>query len=375
MLLKSDFFYPYIIVPHFYNGTKTTIEEAVEETFQFFIKKGYEVYKDYDWEKGKFLGLSDLGKPDLIFHLSPYNFAFPDEMNICNFPLFTLNINVPYGIYVAELSETQYNLDSFSMYWKIFDLPFYCQIASKYTKLGNFNRVPSGYCKLDAFYEHIDKQKYEKTYWKGSPENIRIVYAPHHSIGESCQQFSTFDKNYDLIYEFARRLPHTSWVFKPHPLLKKASVEAGVFNDEREYEQYEEKWNQLPNGKVITGGDYFPLFQTSDCMILDSDSFLAEYQYVHKPILLLTRDTQKFSDLGIPLSKTLYRAEGNDINAIDIFLTEIVRQGKDRLKEEREIFFDNYLNYYKENGKSASEYIFSYLSKKIYLSEGGSHAQ
>lgn len=367
ILLNSEKFDPYIIVHHFYNGTPKTIEEAVNEAYNFFENKGYKVLKDKD-ENG-FLDLQSLGNPEVIFHLSPYNDAFPKTLNIVNFPLNTININIPYGIYVADLAETQYQINSFSMFWKIFDLPFYCKTAHKYTRLGDFNRVGSGYCKLDSLYECGNESTAK--YWKGSGDRpVRIIYAPHHSMKEKEQKFSTFDKNYKKIYELAKNLSDsTSWVIKPHPLLKKASIEAGVFKTEDEFDEYLRAWENLSNANVVLGGDYFELFKSSDCMILDSDSFLAEYLYVNKPMLLLTRETQKFSELGKPLVSTLYKAEGEDIIAIERFIHDVVIEGDDYLKEKRQTYFDEYLNYMKENGKIASEFIYEYLCEALRVHE------
>ena len=55
---------------------------------------------------------------------------------------------------------------------------------------------------------------------------------------------------------------------------------------------YLQAWNDLPNAQVYTGAYYQALFATSDGMIQDSGSFIVEYQYVDKPMIFLTRDTQ-----------------------------------------------------------------------------------
>lgn len=364
---KSEKYHPYIIVTHFYNGTSKTIEDAVMETYNFFLSKGYEVYKDYDYKKQTFYKLRVDFNPDIVFHLSPYHTAFDKEWNILNFPLTTININIPYGIYVAELSDMQYNLDSFGAFWRIFDLPFYVDLAKKYTPLGDNNRVGSGYCKLDVLYDSSILLDESSIWKKTNSKAVKIIYAPHHSIGNMGQEFSTFDKNYEQIYQLACTMKDTtSWVMKPHPLLEKSSIEAGVFASEAEFEAYIQKWKDLPNANVITGGDYFDLFKSSDAMILDSDSFLAEYLFVHKPMLLLGRKSQKFSDLGRPLSKVLYKVDGEDIQGIEAFVKEVVIGKKDVLAKDRERFFEKYLDYYNTNGVLASEYIYDYIDKHIY---------
>ena len=356
LFLKSSQFHPYIVVHHFNNGTPAIIEENFNSTYDFFKKKGYEVYKDNDRKQEN---------ANIIFHLSPYNDAFPASLNITTFPLTTININVPYGIYVADLSEFQYNLPSFSMYWRIYDLPFYVDLAPKYTILGSINRVGSGYCKLDALYQKQDID--EKKYWKKTNENqLKIIYAPHHSIGDRGQRFSTFDKNYKIMLEIAKKFSkETNWIMKPHPLLKTTAIQSGLFSNEKEYDSYIEEWDQLPNARVITGGDYFDIFKTSDGMILDSDSFLAEYLYVNKPLMLLSRETQEFSELGLPLSKVLYRVNGDDRDGIEQFIKQVLIERKDILKDKREDFFEKYLDYQKKNGMLASEYIFRDICEHI----------
>ena len=86
------------------------------------------------------------------------------------------------------------------------------------------------------------------------------------------------------IYEYVKNnTKTTSWVFRPHPMLRAGAVQQGVFKSEEEYDNYLEMWNELPNAQVIEGGMYVDIFETSDAMILDSVSFLAEYLYMHKP--------------------------------------------------------------------------------------------
>ena len=45
-------------------------------------------------------------------------------------------------------------------------------------------------------------------------------------------------------------------------------------------------------------GEYRAYFASSDAMILDSVSFMAEYLYVHKPALFLTREGERFNEFG-----------------------------------------------------------------------------
>ena len=99
---------------------------------------------------------------------------------------------------------------------------------------------------------------------------------------------------------------------KPHPNLCFAVIEAGLFKSEEDYLAYLQEWDSLPNAKVVTGGYYQDVFKTSDAMILDSASFIAEYQYTHKPMLFLTREGETFNPLGQRILDVSYTADGRD---------------------------------------------------------------
>lgn len=96
----------------------------------------------------------------------------------------------------------------------------------------------------------------------------------------------------------------TSWIFKPHPLLIKSSVECGISQNEQEYREYCKGWDSLPNGRYIEES-YLECFLSSDCMIFYSMSFMAEYLFVEKPSLFLTREKLNLSELGKNISSSL----------------------------------------------------------------------
>ncbi|MGO4972132.1 hypothetical protein ACTQ56_09085 [[Clostridium] aminophilum] len=135
-------------------------------------------------------------------------------------------------------------------------------------------------------------------------------------------------------------------------------MQQGLFSSYEEYDRYFAAWNELPNARAIDESRYIDYFLTSDAMILDSSSFIGEYLYVQKPVLYLTRPEQGFTDLGEAVVNTYYRAPGWDLMEIERFITDVVLEGKDPLKNEREKVFEEYLDYYRLNGKLSHEIIF-----------------
>lgn len=106
---------------------------------------------------------------------------------------------------------------------------------------------------------------------------------------------------------------------------------------------------------------YNTLFCNSDAMILDSVSFLAEYLYVHKPLLFLKRSGQFFNNFGKELIKIHYNVDGTDFPGIERFVLDIILNDNDVNKEDREQFFREKMDYVHMTGKNASANIFEQI--------------
>ena len=131
------------------------------------------------------------------------------------------------------------------------------------------------------------------------------------------------------------------------------------------FEEYLQKWDELPNAKVVTGAYYQGIFATSDAMIHDCGSFTAEYQYVDKPMIYLTRKGTKYNELGNEILKVSYLVDGKDHDAIAAMIQRVIIEGDDYKAAERKAVFDKYLNYPKANGMLASEFIFKNIAGEL----------
>lgn len=319
-----------------------------------------------DIDKGRYLSWENIPKQDVVFLTNPHFQAFEESCNIVNFPLRTLNIYIPYGFSLYGNIHDQYNQLSHALCWKIFwETEMDLKISEKYADLGNRNGVVSGYLKMDGFYE--EERQLAEEIWK-IPEGKeidtvrKIIYAPHWSIRSVSTGFGNFDKMYDKMYNFVKEhADTTTWIFRPHPMLRWGVVKEGLFDSEQEFDEYMRKWDELPNARVVERGEYIDMFRTSDALIGDSISFLGEYQYTHKPLLFITREANTFDDFGEELIKILYQAEGENFEAVERFVNDVVIEGKDFMYEIRKEFFEQYMDYMTQNGKMASDYIKDFL--------------
>lgn len=367
---RSDKYEITIVVAPFFVGTQKTITDTYTNTIEYFKERNIPVVGIYDIYQSRYKSWKEIGLPDIVFHLNPHYTAFNGSSNICNFPLSILNVYIPYGMMIYGNVEHQFNQLSHMLYWKIFcETKCHKEMAKKYSDIGDYNVVDSGYVKMDTLL-NTDIASNRKI-WKISPKADekkvkKIIYAPHWSVKDAFTGFGNFDKIYMELYEYVKNNQETtSWVFRPHPMLRAGVVQQGIFKSEKEYDEYLDKWNELPNAQVIEEGMYNDIFMTSDAMILDSVSFLAEYLYMHKPMLFLTRERNTFNDFGKELVQVLYKVDGADFTGIEKFIREIVLSENDYMMEEREKFYTKYLDYINNNGMTASEYIYHYIEKYL----------
>ena len=362
-----------VLVSPLADRDKESIIDSYNNTLKWFLENGYRTVEGMDKARSRFLGWEDFGKyPDVLYQLSSWFNNMAENQWFTRLPLRCLVAYIPYGMYIADSKDGSYakqllyNKEMFNVMWRI-----YCDSADsfrgfqKYELLKGKNVRYSGYAKMDYFFEEHTFSEIElRNLWK-IPENNRIentkriIIAPHYSVSDrGVIQYSTFHKNlWFLLYLAEKYRDSVSFVLKPHPNLRYFAVGNGLFKSYEDYDDYLKKWDDLSNGKVVQEADYLEYFQTSDAMIMDSGSFLAEYLYVRKPLLYLTRPEQAFLDVGWRIIDSYYSTPGENYAGIEDFIVSVVLQGNDIKREDREKIFIQEYDYKKTNGKSAADYI------------------
>ena len=342
LLLQHDGFSTDIIVSQFSGMDSTSAYKEYKETLDYFI----DVY-----DKACEAQVIDLKTYDIVFYLHPApNVCSEKQVNYLNLPLKTILLHSSYSYMLinvmSKLDTILYHI-AFTYYT---DTNYYKKLIEAHD-LYTENAKYIGFPKMDQYY---------LTNYKRRSKKAIIVYAPHHtvySLRGPGYGSATFGDNYLTILELAKKYADsTYWIYKPHPLLRSHSVKGGVFDSVDDYDCYVEQWAALDNADVVTSGEYFSLFKESDAMITDSVSFLAEYQFTHKPLLLLESGKEEYNDFGKSVVDILYKCPGTDISGIESFI-ENVLSGKDEMKEERMEFFEKNLAYRKD-GMSANYRIY-----------------
>lgn len=383
LLERDERYESYVVVsPMPYDRDRSSMLQTYEQTCSHLKQSGHDVREIYDVQSDTGLGWEAIGgMPDVIIHLTSWYYSLLDICQIEDFPLKCLNCYIPYGFNIAENADRTYaRCHVYDSAFTNFCFRVFVEAESSllgyqsYGVLRGKNAVYSGYPKMDYFLDSRSFGDEEiSEIWKVpagiDPDKMkRVIIAPHHSILPSAGlAFATFHKNlWFLIYLAKKYTDKVSFLFKPHPNLRARVVQSQVFENVEAYDAYLEEWNKLPNARVMLEEDYRSAFATSDGMIMDSCSFVAEYTYVDKPFLFLRRDEQIFDPLGEIIMRAHYAEQGEDYFRIERFLQEVILEGKDTKREQRREIFCEELDYYSKNGCKASEYIYRDLCLELF---------
>ena len=120
------------------------------------------------------------------------------------------------------------------------------------------------------------------------------------------------------------------FVFRPHPQAFLNWISTKELS-EKEANDYKDKYAKLANANIDDTKEYLTTFYSSDCMITDISSIVAEYFLTGKPIIYCHRK-DCFNDFSRKLSEGFYWVHNwQELqNTLDM-----LRVGNDPLKEKR----------------------------------------
>ena len=366
-----------VVVSPIIDRDKESSLDTYRESEKWFVENGYNVIKGMNIETGEASTWEDFGDyPDVIYQLSVWFTSMPPELWFSKLPLRCLTAYIPYcldfpdGTYSEGRIQSLLNKEIVNMMWRV-----YCESQvdleefQKYQLLRGKNVRYSGYPKMDYLYNRRNWTNDELIkIWKipdgcNAETMKKVIIAPHFSVFNiGLLSMSTFHKNaYFLLYLAEKYKDEVSFIFKPHPNLRYSAVVSHLFSSYEDYDKYIERWNSLPNAKAVSEQSYLEIFATSDGMIMDSCSFLAEYLYVDKPLLFLTRPEQNMPE---KFTSAHYRVPGDDYCRIEGFLRTVVIGGNDTMSEDRKRVFEEF-DYLSNTGMLAGDYICDDLLREI----------
>lgn len=327
---KSPYFSPLILVVPRYRVHigKDKTRMSLEEQYNFYKERNYNV--EYGYINGEYVDIKKFS-PDVFFYLQLAEIPGVDNPFLIS--KYALTAYCPYAYQFSDYRKHYLQEFHKLLFVNYMEHELTLKRFESYKKGNSQNCISAGYPKLDVFFNTLINTYKTNKIWR-NPDKIKIIYAPHHSFTNNKAnvfRWGTFPENYKLILNLAKKHPETTWIFKPHPMLHSAILNEGLMTEE-EIQNYYKEWDTV--GRLYDSGDYFDIFKSSDAMITDCGSFLAEYLPTKKPLIrLINKDGIAFNELGELFSECFYNSHNNmDLHRI---FDEVVINGNDYMKEKR----------------------------------------
>lgn len=363
LLAKDNRFDPQIIIAPFFRFNKEEARRYSDDITEYLNQKGINAKRtiDRNFDLEHYLATFD---PDIVFPCQHYEGIYRNRLDVqCNKQ--RIYCYIPYGLIIDD-NEEFFNTDFLNLCWKFY-LPtkMLKEIAIKKMVNKGKNVKIVGDPDFDKFYGKSNNP------WKEiSDGKIRkkIIWAPHFSINPTeILHRASFLWLFDVMLKIANEYKDSiQFAFKPHPNLHSVLCILEGWGKEKTDEYYN-KWSSMYNSQ-LEEGNFIDLFSHSDAMIHDCSSFTGEYLYVNKPVLFTSQNLETIrkesNEFGIKCLDMHYI--GKSVKDIRWFIDEVVLKDNDRMKSEREDFYNNYL--VPPNGQSVAENIYYDMLKSLGLS-------
>ena len=324
LLDKDTCFEPVILVSKLMiaHKGKDKTRSSIDKLYNYFKNKGAKV--EYLYKNQEYIDLK-VFSPDIVVYDEPWDLP---EIHMPEYVAkYALTYYAPYSYPLVF-----YKCDYFIIFYnKLFR--YLCENNTMHKWYMDFNKnklnncINVGSIKLDILLRGYSSGDVQKT----DSSKINVIYAPHHSFEKKSLNFATFGRDGKFILELAKKYPQTNWIFKPHPRFRHRLLRNKIMT-ENEYENFLMEWKTV--GVICEDEDYVHLFETSDLMITDSLSFLAEYLTTQKPLIrLVNQNHYPFNDIGNTIVEGYYSVFSHD--ELEKVFIDLVLNKNDTKKQTR----------------------------------------
>jgi len=327
--------------------------EKYREELEYFSQKGRVEFELYDALVDESMPIESIDY-DIVFLQQPWGMKdFPRRLVgkvLCAY--------MHYGFMVMANHGMHYHIAPFHSYlFKYFtQTEMHRQMHIRHDPSAYEKLVVSGYPKLDVYLDPAPERDAVRA-WRNYAEatRTRVIFAPHHSLGRDNLGMATFRWSGQAMISLRREAKNVDWIYKPHPTLGFSVVRNKVMAGEQ-YEAYVREWENGENSTVYDAGDYFDIFRSSDALVTDCGSFLAEYLPTGKPIIWLISDrTVGLNAVGKALAEGFYQVR--TVEELEQVFNQVVVGGDDPLKDIRENNIERILGGRQNSSESVVEHL------------------
>lgn len=303
-----------------------------------YISEGAEVFwKDfgcvngYNYETQEWLDIRLLN-PDYVFFQQPYNICYNTKYKTSSVSRYAKICYVPYAHTIIasgvfESCNPPDFLENLSFYFTMNEdadeltRTHLKRISNDFTKV-----IITGFPRYDNIKRFVSCESSLWSYPRSS-NKFRIIWTPRWTTIEGNSSF--FDYK-DKLLEYCDTHSDIDFIFRPHPQAFAELHSTGELT-EKEAEIYKAEYQKRPNAVIDNTKEYFETFFSSDCLVTDASSIMADYFITGKPIIYCHK-ISCFTDFAEKLSEGFYWVN----NWQELQQTfDMLKKGNDPLKQKR----------------------------------------
>jgi hypothetical protein len=264
-------------------------------------------------------------RPAAVFMPTPYDAQRHESLAASRLKLPIHYVN--YGLNISPHPDIEFELPFYGKCAAIYSENEYCTEHFARAGVRRARIIPTGSPALD----HWDVER-------SRSDEPTVLWCPHwttrwHDASAHTIGYSTFLPSYRAVLDEAERRPHMRFIIRPHPYLWEELRSESLWTEDDEH-RFHERALELKNVTVeggVTVTTRYPLypshleqFEQAWAMVTDGISFLAEFGYTGKPILLTeARGNPGWNPVGRAIRNVVQRSDG--IQGLASFLDQIER--------------------------------------------------
>lgn len=304
------------------------------KVFNFLKKNKVDCINSF--ENGQYIDISTFN-PDYIFTTTPYDIYLPEVYKSHNLKKISKLCNVEYGVPIIKYNKLYSDFIKNNSYYSNTYI-FFTSTYQEYLKdITSPYKIAIGCLKLDE-YLNYGRDPQIKYNWINSDENkknnksLKVIWKPRWTIDKKDSNLMEYINNF---YGLILKEKKIALVLLLHPLLESNLKKMGYFE---KYKESINKLSLLKNFKIENSSDFLDCVLSSDVLIADHSSTIAEFATTGKPIIYTKTET-KLNKLGEKIIATAYQT--SNFSEIELIINDILK-GIDPLKIKRETAKNSY---------------------------------
>lgn len=341
---------------HIFDKTKPVVEECIKKGFDvilYVVKDEVTTYEEKTIFEKEFPNLcvkyedkklKDL-EADYVFYPRPYIAVLPKDIRPDVVTEYAKTCYIPYGYSLMDLGYVNLNRDFITCANFMFlDNAYAKNYAEEHMpeEFKKYNRMfDVGYPYFDSLLNNFDsfiKDGHDCFKGLDKQNKLNAIWAPRWTNDDALggSNFLRYWKNFNTYFINNQ---FYNYVFRPHPYALDYYVKTGQISQE-EKDAYLAEMNNSNNARYDNNSDYFATFNSSDVLICDVSSIIAEYVFLDKPVIFCHNEGKDIlNSIAEEMCGVFYNAYS--FEDIERYLTDLSK-GIDPLKEKRTAYCKKY---------------------------------